>query len=217
MLNIAALLGDYWHDIDDLKAGLQAAISRLHYHESIDLQYITHEEVSQVLDDKPDLFINAKMAQLNPMDEQVIIWLTEDLDKKLVNYIKEGGSILAWHAGMAGYSPESHYIHMLRGYFVYHPPGLQQVIYMCKENEKSGEKIFFLTDEHYLVHCDAANTKVDLWSTSADGDSLAGWKHHYAKGKICCFTPAHTKDGMLNTNISSLLAGKINWTLFNQL
>ncbi|QIZ07176.1 ThuA domain-containing protein [Priestia megaterium] len=216
MVKIVALLGDYWHDRDDAKAGLEAAFSRLPYKEEIDLQYITYEEVSQVLDDKPDLFINAKMAQLNPLDEQVITWLTEDLDKKIVSYIKEGGSILAWHTGIAGYPSESNYIKMLRGYFVYHPPGLQHVTYLWKENEKGGEIAFSLSDEHYFVHCDAANTDVDLWSTSADGDAIAGWKHSYGKGKICCFTPAHTKEGMLNKNISSLLAEKINWTLFNR-
>ncbi|MFP5105323.1 ThuA domain-containing protein [Neobacillus sp. C211] len=213
MVKIAALLGDYWHDRDDAKAGLEAAFSRLPYKEEVDLQYITYEEVSQVLDDKPDLFINAKMAQLNPMDEQVTTWLIEDLDKKLVNYIKEGGSVLAWHAGMAGYSSESNYIEMLRGYFVHHPPGLQNVTYTVKENEKSGENTFSLSDEQYFVHCDAANTEVDLWSTGVDGDSIAGWKHSYGKGKICCFTPAHTKEGMLNKNIFSLLAEKINWML----
>ncbi|MFP5114656.1 ThuA domain-containing protein [Bacillaceae bacterium C204] len=213
MVKIVALLGDYWHDRDDAKTGLEAALSRLPYKEEIDLQYVTYEEFSQVLDGKPDLFINAKMAQLNPMDEQVITWLTEDLDNKLVNYIKEGGSILAWHAGMAGYSSESNYIKMLGGYFVYHPLGLQNVTYILKGNEKSEDNTFSLSDEHYFVHCDAANTEVDLWSNGVDGDSISGWKHSYGNGKICCFTPGHTREGMLNKKISSLLAEKINWLL----
>ena len=213
MVKIVALLGDFWHNHDDAKAGLEAAISRLPYKEAVDLQYITYEEVSQALDGKPDLFINAKMDQLNPKDEQVITWLTEDLDQVLENYVLEGGSVLAWHAGMAGYKIESNYIQMLRGYFLYHPPGLQHVTYMHKENEKSGENTFPLSDEQYFVHCDTANTEVDLWSTGEDGNSLAGWKHHYGKGKVCCFTPAHTKEGMLDKNVSSLLAEKIDWIL----
>ncbi|QIZ07202.1 ThuA domain-containing protein [Priestia megaterium] len=167
-----------------------------------------------MLYDKPDLFINAKMDQLNPKDEQVITWLTEDLDKMLENYVKEGGSVLAWHAGMAGYKSESNYIRMLRGYFVYHPPGLQNVTYMLEENEKSGENTFSISEEHYFVHCDKTNTEVDLWSIGVDGESIAGWNHSYGNGKICCFTPAHTKEGMLNENISRLLAEKINWALF---
>jgi type 1 glutamine amidotransferase len=210
---IVALLGDYWHAADDAKAGLEAAMKRLPNKDEIDLQYITYKEVSQVLGEKPDLFINAKMDQLNPRDEQVINWLTEELDTKLVNYVEEGGSVLAWHAGMAGYSSESNYIHMLRGYFNYHPPGLQEVTYMLKENEKSGENTFFLSDEQYFVHCDKVNTEVDLWSTGVDGDSIAGWKHSFGKGKICCFTPAHTREGMVNENVSRLLAEKINWML----
>jgi type 1 glutamine amidotransferase len=210
MVKIVALLGDFWHDQEDAKAGLEAAILRLPYKDDIDLQYITYEQVSQVLEGKPDLLINAKMDQLNPNDEQVMTWLTEDLDQMMENYVKDGGNVLAWHAGMAGYNRESNYIQMLKGYFLYHPPGLQQVTYMLKQNEKSGENTFPLSDEQYFVHCDTANTEVDLWSTGVDGDSIAGWKHSYGKGKICCFTPAHTREGMLNQNVSSWLAEKID-------
>ena len=77
MVKIVALLGDFWHDQEDAKAGLEAAILRLPYKDDIDLQYITYEQVSQVLEGKPDLLINAKMDQLNPNDEQVMTWLTE--------------------------------------------------------------------------------------------------------------------------------------------
>jgi type 1 glutamine amidotransferase len=213
MVKIVALLGDYWHDGEDAKAGLEAAIKRLPNHKDIEVQYITHEEVSQVLEGKPDLFINAKMDQLNPSDEQIITWLTEELDRKLVRYVEEGGSVLAWHAGMAGYSSDSNYIQMLRGYFDYHPPGLQDVTYMFKKDEKSGDHTFSLSDEQYFVYCDEAKTEADLWSTGVDGDSIAGWKHSYGKGKICCYTPAHTREGILNENVSSLLAEKISWTL----
>ncbi len=212
MVKIAALLGDYWHHADDAKAGLEAAIERL-ANMKVNLQFITHKEVSKVLDERPDLFINAKMNQLNPKDERVFTWLTDELDKKIVNYVEDGGNVLAWHAGMAGYEPDSHYIQMLRGYFEYHPPGLQDVTYMMKVKEKSGENTFSLSDEQYFVQCNAANTGVDLWSTGVDGDSIAGWKHSYGKGKVCCFTPAHTKDGMLNENVSRLLAEKIHWTI----
>ncbi|WP_332631263.1 ThuA domain-containing protein [Halalkalibacter flavus] len=213
MIRIIALVGDYWHAGDDAKVGLEAAIDRMPNKKDVHLQYITHEEVSKALDEKPDLLVNAKMNQLNPKDEHVITWLTEELDQKLATYVKEGGSVLAWHAGMAGYKRESNYIQMLRGSFDYHPPGLQEVTYMLKENEKSGGNTFLLTDEQYFVHCDVENTEVDLWSTGVDGDSIAGWKHFYEKGKVCCFTPAHTKEGMLNKKVSNLLVEKILWTL----
>ena len=142
MVKIVALLGDYWHNADEAKAGLQAAIARLE-NKNVNFQYITHKEVSKFLDEKPDLFINAKMDPLNPENERVYTWLTDALDKKIVHYVENGGNVLAWHAGSAGYAPGSNYIHMLRGYFDYHPPGLQDVTYMLKENEKSGGEYFF--------------------------------------------------------------------------
>lgn len=210
---IAALLGDYWHDGADAQAGLEAALGRLSGREEVDVQYISHEEVGEVLRDKPDLFINAKMDQLNPRDEQVDTWLTEELDRQLVRYVETGGSVLAWHAGMASYDTGSRYIQMLRGSFDYHPPGLQDVTYMLKKDEKSGGNTFSLEDEQYFVHLDEPNTEVYLWSTGSDGDSFAGWQHGYGNGKVCCFTPAHTREGMLNENVSSLLAEKVSWGL----
>ncbi|MBU9713043.1 ThuA domain-containing protein [Evansella tamaricis] len=213
MITIVALLGDYWHNAEDAMAGLESAVSRLPNRKNINLQYITHEEVLTVLNEQPDLFINGKIDQLNPTDDKVYTWLTDELDKKIVSYVENGGSAIAWHAGMAGYKTDSNYIQLLRGYFDYHPPGLQEVTYMLKEDETSGENTFTLSDEQYFVHCDVVNTEVDLWSTGADGDSLAGWKHPFGEGKVCCFTPAHTKEGMLNENINRLLAEKISWAL----
>ncbi|WP_419955369.1 ThuA domain-containing protein [Neobacillus niacini] len=204
MIRVAALVGDYWHSGDDAKAGLEAAIKRLPDKE-IYVQYITHEEVSQVLDEQPDLFINAKMNVLNPKDEQKITWLSDEVDRKIERYVNEGGSVLAWHAGMAGYPSQSKYTKMLRGAFDYHPPGLQDVTYI------QNDKTFSLSDEHYFVHCDVENTEVYLRSSGEAGDSIAGWQHSYGKGKVCCFTPAHTKEGLLNENISCLLADKIDW------
>ena len=79
--------------------------------------------------------------------------------------------------------------------------------------KKVAENTFSLSDEQYFVQCDEANTEVDLWSTGVDGDSIAGWKHSFGKGKVCCFTPAYTKDGMLNENVSRLLAERLNWLI----
>ncbi|KGM45999.1 ThuA domain-containing protein [Neobacillus niacini] len=204
MIKVVALVDDYWHSGDDAKAGLEAAIRKLPDKE-VDVQYITYEEVSQVLNEQPDLFINAKMNVLNPKDEQKMTWLSDELDKKIEKYVNEGGSILALHAGMAGYPSQTNYTKMLRGAFDYHPPGLQEVTYI------QNDKTFSLSDEHYFVHCDVEKTEVYLRSSGEAGVSIAGWQHSYGKGKVCCFTPAHTKEGVLNENISRLLADKINW------
>lgn len=213
MIQIAALLGDYWHEKEDAKAGLEAAMARLSFKEEVNLQYVTHEEVSEVLEQKPHLFVNAKMDPLNPQEKEVVTWLTEELDHQLTGYVTNGGSVMAWHAGMAGYSSDSSYIQMLRGSFDYHPPGLQKVTYQLQQEDPAGDHSFTIEDEQYFVHCNEADTEVDLWSAGADGNSLAGWKHAYGAGKVCCFTPAHTREGMLDENVSRLLAEKIQWLL----
>ncbi|MBU9722757.1 MULTISPECIES: ThuA domain-containing protein [Bacillaceae] len=213
MVKIVALLGDFYHDEDAYKVGLEAAIDRLPNKEDVELRYITTDEVGAALAEKPDLFVNGKMDPQKPEEEDVQAWLTDDLDKTIVAYVENGGSVLSWHSGMAGYDPECRYIKMCRGYFDYHPPGLQDVTYMLKEDEKTGPNTFPLKDEQYFVHCDVNATEVYLWSTGVDGDSLAGWKHSFGRGKVCCFTPAHTEEAMLDKNVSELLAEKIQWLL----
>ncbi|MGJ7044838.1 hypothetical protein [Thermoanaerobacterium thermosulfurigenes] len=32
--------------------------------------------------------------------------MTEEIEKKIVNYVKDGGSLFAWHSGLSSYSED---------------------------------------------------------------------------------------------------------------
>lgn len=208
MVKIVAMLGDYWHPEADAKLALEAIIEKLPNKEEIELQYVSHEDLAEALDHHLDLFINSKMDILNPLDEHIKRWLTEELDNKIIEFVEAGGNMLAWHAGMASFPTDTKYLSMLRGAFEYHPPGLQAVTYTNADGLS-----FTIEDELYIVNYDKEHSEAFMWSKGKDGESTAGWQHHYGKGKVCCFVPAHTKEGLLDENVTNLLAKKIEWLL----
>lgn len=205
MKKIVALLGDYYHHKDAIQEGLETALSPIET--ELDVQIIVTEELISRLKEQPDLFILNKENRLNPEDGVINTWMNEEIENAIVDYVKTGGSILAWHAGMALYPTDGNYIQMLKGYFKYHSPGMQAITYHNKDTS------FTIEDEHYMVHCEKEQTNVFLTSTSTEGESIAGWQHNFENGKVCCLTPAHTKEGILDTHVQKMLLKKILWCL----
>lgn len=205
MKKVTALLGDYWHQEEPLKKGLENAITPIK--DKLTISYIKYEDFPDLLEDQPNLIIISKENRLNPQNETIQTWMTPEIGQALNDYVKSGGSILAWHSGLAEYAADGEYIAMLRGRFEYHPPGLQQVTYYHKTES------FSLGDEQYFVQCQTENTEVFLTSSSAEGESIAGWQHLHGNGRVCCFTPAHTQEALFDLNVSHLLLEKIKWYL----
>jgi type 1 glutamine amidotransferase len=216
MKKILALLGDYWHDALHAKEALEAGIQTIKNHEKFEVIYVSHEKFLHELHKNPDAVILYKENRLNPRDEKIMTWMTPDIAAAIMKYVDDGGSWLAWHTGMAEYPTDSDYIQMLRGYFKYHPKEHQQVTYIMEPSNAENldpVSLFTLLDEHYFVECDTANTEVYLTSQSIDGKSIAGWSHKFGSGRVCCITPAHTKEALLDPSLSQLLGQKIEWCL----
>ncbi|KRE46591.1 hypothetical protein ASG81_11075 [Paenibacillus sp. Soil522] len=81
--------------------------------------------------------------------------------------------------------------------------------YIAAGNGQQGT--FEFVDEHYFVHCDEENTEVFLRSASTDGESIAGWRHRFAAGRVSCLTPAHREEGLLHSDFSGWLKREIEW------
>ena len=211
MVRITAVLGDYYHPEGWSRESLVEALKTI---EDLQINYCNYEQLEDELSNQPDAVILFKENRLNPNEEIVDHWLTEELSLKINRYVSNGGGWLAWHSGLASYSPESAYTQMLKGYFLHHPEKHQMVQY--KSVPGNGINInssFEVLDEHYFVHCDEESTEVFLLSESIDGHAAAGWSHSFGEGRVCCLTPTHNKDGLLNPDFLSLLGNCVNWTI----
>jgi type 1 glutamine amidotransferase len=213
LIRLAAVLGDYYHPHEWAKQTLETALNLVR--EDVQIDYYHPEQLPEVLRTKPDVVILFKENRYNPVDENVETWMTEELSLVITNYVENGGSWLAWHSGLASYPVEGSYVKMLKGSFLYHPEKQMIVHYTASAgNAVVPSSISFeIVDEHYFVDCDKENTNVFLVSESIDGKAEAGWFHRYGEGKVCCLTPAHNKDGLLNKNFLNVLRNCFNWLI----
>ncbi|MCR8633057.1 ThuA domain-containing protein [Paenibacillus radicis (ex Xue et al. 2023)] len=210
MKTIYAIVGDYYHSEDIIQQSLSLALEPVvesgHYH----IEYISADHLLERLDSHPAAVILFKEDRVNPRDETVRHWLTEEIAVAISRYVKGGGGFLAWHSGLASYPQDSLFIKMLGGYFDYHPTKHQMVNYRgVLPTDHSQEISFEILDEHYFVICDEAKTTVFLQSDSVDGHSIGGWTHSYGKGTVCCVTPAHNKEGLLHEGMLELLRSSV--------
>lgn len=208
-MKVIAAVGDYYHDVDLFKKAFSNVLSNI---ADLDLEFVPREELIEKLEGKPDVVVLASENRLNPDEEEVNTWLTESDEMKITNYVNNGGSWFAWHSGLASYETNSSYIDMLGGHFTHHPDDHVNVRYDFKGDHEltKGKKSFEIIDEHYFIKSDK-DISIFLTSTSEHGESVAGWTKSYGEGKICCYTPAHNKEGLMHAAVQSDLTHIVNW------
>jgi type 1 glutamine amidotransferase len=212
MKQVYAFLGNYYHPFEHVQSAIQLAFEHPILKENFVLHISDVNELVPILQLKPDCVILFKEDRVNPNEAEVQTWMTDDIAAEITRYVEYGGSWLAWHSGLASYNPDGEFVQMLRGYFQHHPALNQPVIYTAFDQiNPEGNVKFEILDEHYFVYCDEASTEIFLLSESIDGKSIAGWRHSFGLGKVCCLTPAHRKEGLQDSNVISILAENIRW------
>lgn len=212
---ITAVVGDFFHEESWIRSSLEEALHRHGLYDAIRIRYATYGQLSERLAEKPDAVILFMEDRLNPRDPEIMRWMSPEIARQIADYVEQGGRWLGWHSGLASYEKIDGYIGMLRGHFKFHPKEHSEVTYMTSANGLGiPEHVrFSFVDEHYFVECDEANTNIFLRSSSKDGESIAGWHHSFGQGKVCCLTPAHTKDGLSSPDFLAILGPILRWVV----
>jgi hypothetical protein len=209
---IVAYAGDYYHPAAPIRVALEQALGKGLASAEIELAFAENAAAFiAMLEDKPDAAVLFAENRVDPEGEHGYLWLTKEYEAAIVRYVKAGGGWLAWHCALASYDPGGDYVGMLRGHFLSHPPDHAMVRYDYVSGAEAGQS-FELLDEHYFVQCDEVNTEVYLRSTSVDGESVAGWRHTFGHGRVCCLTPAHREDGLLHSAVQQAIREAAAWT-----
>lgn len=208
-VQVLAVVGDYYHDEKQLKYTLNQLS---HSIEEVEIIYTDRKNLVDQLKGQPSLVILASENRLNPEEENVRSWMTEEDAMAIEAYVEKGGAWFAWHSGLAGYEKVTRYTALLGGYFTYHPDEHAQVTYRFKESALYEEKPsdFEISDEHYFVEM-TGEVDVFLESTSRDGHSIAGWIKRVGRGKVVTYTPAHKEEGLAHPQVLKDLATIIKW------
>lgn len=212
---ILSILGDYYHDHDLALEALKNAVEMLNQSGADTFELVDSgvEGLEKALSQKFDLVILGKENRVNPTDKIVENWMTPEIEVKILEYVRNGGSWMAWHSGLCSYEEAAGFISMLRGYFLHHPSENKNVRYIPKENNSgiSLNEAFEAVDEHYFVKCDTESNLVFLEAESADGECEAGWAHEFDAGRVCCLTPTHREEGLTNKLMLKTLCDCIKW------
>lgn len=206
MKQIIALVGDFYHRAEDSTAALNQALKPLIDSGELSLRYIQAGQLLAALSERPDAVVLFAEDRVSPQEDENARWMSAEVSADIARYVKAGGGWLAWHSGLASYDRDGSYISMLKGYFLHHPELHQPVTYTAPDQSS-----FEIVDEHYFVACNEEQTEIFLRSNSVDGSSIAGWRHSFGKGRVCCFTPAHRPEGLLHPEVLKLLQQSVAW------
>lgn len=206
MKQIVAVVGDFYHRAEDSTEALNQALKSMIDSGELSLRYISVEQLHAALAEGPDAVVLFAEDRLSPQEDENARWMSQEVSASIASYVEAGGGWLAWHSGLASYDKAGSYVSMLQGYFLHHPELHQPVTY-TRQDQSS----FEIMDEHYFVACNEEQTEVFLRSDSVDGSSIAGWRHPYGDGRVCCLTPAHRLKGLLNPELLMQLQKSITW------
>jgi type 1 glutamine amidotransferase len=199
---ILVLCDDYWHPAKTPRAGLQKLAG--------DAREIAFDWMEDAKDwpalhfrDYP-LIILTKSNNVSSQDKTY--WMSDGVQTALVDYVRQGGGLLAIHSGTAEYKETPALRALLGGVFDMHPPQCMVTISPCKTNGlTSGIEPFTVKDEHYFMLMEDVPADVFLTSTSEHGEQPAGWQRTEGKGRVVVLTPGHNVEVWLHPQFQTLL------------
>ena len=216
---IFAFIGDFYHSFSTWEQVIETAVSRFE-DVSLECQLPTAEGVAQAIEQNPEIIIIGAENRINPEDEVVHYWLTNEIDDKLEAYVASGGSLLVLHSGLAFYPSDSKYRKMIKGEFLSHPPEHCEVRFFNQDNsnpinaDKDGYDIKII-DEFYFVDVDVEETNLFLYSECEEHDlQIASWYHDYGDGKVSCVVPAHNAEAFELLEMQRLYRDEILYGLY---
>lgn len=207
MKKVLALVGDYYHPSDYLKRALRMVVKKDY---QLDI-YSNHQEIDWDGLIEYDVLILATWGRINdPQDEGY--WIREYHEKRIDQFLAEGGKLFLIHSGSASYPKEGLFRKMAGGHFLEHPEDQPELNFEVVDDNPitEGIKDFDFKDEQYFVEVDENEVDIFLKAKSDEfGETPSGWTKKYKNGKVFVLTPGHSlavfENDMLQKLISNIL------------
>jgi type 1 glutamine amidotransferase len=206
MKKILALVGDYYHPSDYLKQALKMIIKNNY---QLDI-YSNYQEVNWEGLMEYDVLILATWGKINDPEDEAY-WLDEYHEKKIDQFLAEGGKLFLVHSGTASYPRDGLFREIAGGHFIEHPEEHPEITIKAAADNflTQGITDFKITDEQYFMNVDP-EVEIFLKAESDQfGESTAGWSKDYKNGKVIVLTPGHTlevfEEKMMQKLINNIL------------
>ena len=139
-------------------------------------------------------------------------WMTDAVQDAFVNYVSQGGGLLAIHSGTAEYRETTTLRRLLGGVFVHHPKQCPVTVTpQAGHRLTTGSSAFTLKDEHYFMEMGEEPVETFLTSSSEYGEQPAGWRRTEGDGRVCVLTPGHNVEIWLEPAYQTLITNAIYW------
>ena len=190
MKKVLALVGDYYHPSDYLKQALKLVIKNDY---CLDI-YSNHRDIDWDGLMEYDVLILATWGKINDPESEGY-WLDEYHEKRIDQFLAEGGKLFLIHSGTASYPKNGLFRKITGGHFIEHPEDYPELRMKTVTDNPLTKNIkdFIIKDEQYFMDLDQEEIEIFLKAKSNQfGESTAGWIREYKKGKVIVLTPGHS-------------------------
>jgi type 1 glutamine amidotransferase len=196
------LCDDFWHPAKTPRAGLMQLAGE-QAGMAFDWMESAHDWPALKIKDYP-LIILTKSNNVSSQDKTH--WMTDEVQRSLLDFVQGGGGLLAIHSGTAEYKEAPVLRALLGGVFDMHPPQCMVTVEPTLPNAlTAGVEPFTLKDEHYFMLMESAPAEVFLRARSEHGEQPAGWQRTAGKGRVVVLTPGHNVEVWLHPGFQTLL------------
>jgi len=205
-MKVWAICGDHWHPANTVRQGLNKL-------ENGEFQFTITEQLedfdAERLKDYPIVMVCRANSQ---SDEEKEFWMNEAVQQAFEHYVERGGSLLAVHAGTAGYKEPGVFRRLIGGAFVHHPEACTVTIHPDKQHPiAEGVEEFSVHDEHYFMEWEDPVADLIMTTVSEHGAQPGGWTRTYGRGRVCVLTPGHEAEVWTHPSYQKLLRNALYW------
>ena len=168
-----------------------------------------------------------KCDEISQTDKQS--WKTETVQKAFVDYVENGGGLLAVHSAVVPGKNTGTFDKLTGCRFVSHPNAVPVTVQPVKSHPVTeGVQMFTETDEHYHIEITAPDADVliasysppqgeeskfeeDPYHNTAAAICPAGYVRTQGAGRICVLTPGHYLPVWRNPHFQRTLSNALHW------
>jgi type 1 glutamine amidotransferase len=209
------LIGDQPHEPGHIEEGLRPALRAANVvpHFAVDVRAMSAENLAhaQLL-----VILRDGLQRPLPNDGEPYVWMTDDQQRAVVEFVERGGGFLNLHNSMGLYPKDGPYLRLVGGAYTGHGP-LERFRVEVLDREHPitrGVSAFTVADEQHTPIYDEAKVHLLLQSRSDEGKTAAaGWVREVGRGRVCHLAPGHTREALLHPMYQRLLRNAIGWCL----
>ena len=205
-MRVLVLCDDFWHPAAVPRAGLATLAAP-------GLRFDIVEDAADWSRDRMRDYPVAMLIKSNDVSSvDRSPWMSPQVEAAFVEYVRQGGGLLAVHSGTAGYGETPRLRALLGGVFEHHPKQCP-VTFSPKVGHPlaAGCTSFTVIDEHYFMAIDDPSIDVYGESVSEHGSQPAAWTRLDRLGRVCVITPGHNLEVWQEPSFQSLVRNALRW------